>query len=33
MKEILQFDLITTSSLFDDDMTSKSHKPHNHART
>ena len=26
MKEILQFDLITTSSLFDDDMTSKPHK-------
>ena len=26
MREILQFDLITTSSLFDDDMTSKPHK-------
>ena len=33
MREILQFDLITTSSLFDDDMTSKPHKPHNHERT
>ena len=26
MNEILQFDLITTSCLFDDDMTSKPHK-------